>query len=582
MKTKFIYLFLFFTLFIAICTKAQLVSITPAEEVIVKSALKDELSRSRDFLAGPEFERPFFIAYTLLWGQEYKCMAKMGTIYYNRTDPGREGTIRLMIGDYTLNDENFQDSRSSYSQASAFRQLSMLPQEVDYWAIRRYFWQLSDETFRSANDHYKHKLEAMKRQGITKESYQPADYSPATPVVDLLPPITLDINKNQISEMLCKVSNAFSNDTLFVDSEVSFSAKNYITYYINTEGTDIHYPHAAVDLNLSASMFDKHGNIISEQLRFNGLSMSDLPPENDLLEACKLIKSLLLLKRNTDTIPEDYSGPVLYEGVATAEYFNRYFFEGNNSLVATRESLEDEPDRQAVKENQSDLQKYNKRLFNRDLTVMDCPSLKEYNGIKLYGSYSVDAEGIHPPDTLILVENGVLKNMLNDRVPTKNQPQPNGHSRFGGFSVFQQVVPGVLVVTSSAPKTRQELKSMLLKEADDRNLEVAMIIRPCYVGKYYCGDHYYLVNVKDQSEKLIQADVMPADSYQQTRQVRILGCSDNLQLRNDFYSYSSEYPVSYILPDTVLVDEAEFSFNGNAGYGSKPRLVPYPRVNREK
>ena len=123
---------------------------------------------------------------------------------------------------------------------------------------------------------------------------------------------------------------------------------------------------------------------------------------------------------------------------------------------------------------------------------------------------------------------------------------------------------------------------MLLKEADDRNLEVAMIVRPCFVGKYYCGEQYFLVNVKDQTEKLIQADVIPADSYQQSRQDRILGCSENLLLRNDFYSYSSEYPVSFIIPDAVLVDDSEFSFNSNAGYGSKPRLVPYPRVNTGK
>ncbi|MBK7029294.1 MAG: hypothetical protein IPH45_08775 [Bacteroidales bacterium] len=580
MKSLFNIAITFFCLGITFGSYAQLTSINPEEEKIVTSALKDELFRSFHQLNDTDMQKPFFIAYTLLWGKEYRCGAKMGTVYYDRFDPNNAGTLRLMVGNYELNDENFNDTESNYNSASAFRQFTTLPQEADYWAIRRYFWQMSDEVYRSANDHYKHKIEAINRKAGNNPNEGLRDFNPSTAVTNIKAPEVIEFDRQKMSSLLKKLSGIFLEDTVFIDSEATFNARNYMTYYYNTEGTVLHHPYTSFSINLSANCFDVNGSTLIESIGFNGLTMNELPGEDELVQACQLIKTRLLNNRIPDTIPEDYSGPVLYEGVSSADYFRKYFFEGTNTLIASREVFSNENRTQAVKQNDSDEQKYNKRIFSKDLTVMDCPSLKNFKGTPLYGYYTMDAEGITPPDTLLLVENGVLKNMLNNRIPTPNQQVPNGHSRFGGLSVNDQVAPGVLVVNAKNGKSKEELRKMLLEEAEDRNLEYAMIVRPLFIGKNYCSNQYFLVKIADQSERLIKEDISDNDSYMKTQTDRLLGFSSTQIVKNDFYSYLQELPVSYIVPDAVLVENGNFRFSSNSQYGMEKRLVPYPTIKK--
>jgi len=559
--------------------QAQLTAISPANEKTVLSAMNDEMQRNIAQLGGPEFVKPFFIAYTQVCGQTLRCTSKLGSLYEKKIRPVREGTIRLMVGSYELNDENFKGSESGYSDPSPLLQLSPLPIEDDYQAIRRYYWQMSDEVFRSANENYKHKQEAIKRKGGT---YQPdglKDFSPAPSVKKLDTPIVLPLNEDSISDLICRISKFFSGDTLYTDSEVSYSAGNYMTYYMNTESTELHFPYSNAEISIYASCFDTDGAMLNERLSFEGLSPDELPREEVLMDACRLIRERLMANRIPDTIPEDYNGPVMYEGITTANLFKQYYFYGPNTLIASREALKDENHRQTLRQDAMNDQKYNKRLFSKELTVVDCPAMKEFNGIKLYGHYTIDSEGITPPDSLLLVENGVLRNMLNDRIPTQGQPEPNGHSRFGGSSVSDQVVPSVLKVTTNNGKSKADLKKLLLEEAADRNLDYAIIVRPLFLDNYYCGEQYYRVNVADNSETLVREDVYN-DSYDSDQALRILGTSSDLTVKNDFFNYGNDTPVSFIVPDAVVIESGSFSFSRGGGSEIQKRPVPHPLTDR--
>jgi len=568
-----LFLLLVFTVLHA---KAQLVSVTPEQQTILLSALKDELNRNLTELESPGMQKPFYMAYTLVWGQEFSCTAKAGILYEKRINPVTDGSLRLMIGSYELNDENFEDENEYNGNPSPLQQLNMLPQEVDYWAVRRFFWQTTDDVFRSANEHYKHKLEVIAKKG---GSYNPdglKDFSEVKPVVKTIPAVKLSTDLDQLAGRMKQVSAYFRGDTTVISSTVQLNLSNTMTYYLNSEGTELHIPSTTYSLSIQATTLDPEGIENYESIHFEGLTPEEIPTDPELLDACSIIMGKLRNQQHLDTIPEDYHGPVLYEGVTAANYFKRYFFDGKNTLIARREPLKDENYRQVVRQNDNDQQKYNKKLFSKELSVVDISNTSEFDGVPLYGHYTMDAEGVSPQPDLLLVENGILKNLLNNRIPTHNQQEPNGHSRFSGMSVSSEIAPGVLKITTSNGKSLPELKKILVDEAAEQNLEYAIIIRPQMVGTHYCGLQYFRINVADMTEQPVLETVNPGDQWSNKQQDRILGISGQLVLRNSFFDFGQGIPVSYIVPAGVVIDQAAFSFNRHMDYRVSRRIVPYP------
>lgn len=98
------------------------------------------------------------------------------------------------------------------------------------------------------------------------------------------------------------------------------------------------------------------------------------------------------------------------------------------------------------------------------------PTLKNYNGRSLLGSYEVDEEGVLCSD-IPLVENGILKNLLTTRAPVKGFAQSNGHSRGGSPS------PSVIRISSANTHTAEELKQELLNVVKDENLPYGYIVK---------------------------------------------------------------------------------------------------------
>lgn len=525
-------------------------------------------------------QKPFFMAYTLVWGQEYTCTARFGTIYNHRTIPVNDGSLRLMVGSYELNDENFTDNNEYTGNPSPFQQLNILPQEADYWAVRRFFWQNSDDIFRSANEHYKHKLEAIAKKGGVYQPDSLKDYTPVPPVISTPPPVTISANLEHLAGRMKKVSEFFRGDTTVISSEVQLSLRNTMTYYLNSEGSELHFPYTSYTLSIQATIMDPEGVENSESILFEGLTPEEIPTDAELLEACALIRTSIQNLQQIDTIPEDYHGPVLYEGEAAASYFKRYFFDSRNTLIAEREKFTDENYRQVIRQNDNDQQKYNKKLYAKELTVEDVSTTREYLGVPLYGHYVIDAEGVPPQANLILVENGVLKNMLNDRIPTPNQIESTGHSRFNGTSVSARVAPGVLKITTNNGKSLTELRKILVEEASQQNLDYAIIVKPQQVGTHYCGLKYFRINVADMSEHPILLNVNTSANWGSKQTDRILGIADELILRNTFFDYGQGVPVSYIVPEGVVINQAGFSFNRPMDYRVSRRIVPYPPLEK--
>ena len=92
--------------------------------VIVK-AMKDELNRNLKQLDYKDYGRPFYIGYTITDANMYYINASLGALVTSENLPNRDWQVRVLVGNYQLNDENFQDiSASSGKPAALFEHSS--------------------------------------------------------------------------------------------------------------------------------------------------------------------------------------------------------------------------------------------------------------------------------------------------------------------------------------------------------------------------------------------------------------------------------------------------------------------------
>lgn len=191
-----------------------------------------------------------------------------------------------------------------------------------------------------------------------------------------------------------------------------------------------------------------------------------------------------------------------------------------------------------------------KRIISNQLTVKSLSGTKTYKGQDLDGYFQIDSEGVAPAKELVLIENGVLKNMLNGRIPTEKNTHSNGHNRFMLNDHFDRpstsIYPGVIQFTGKNPVSYTSLKSKLIEAARKAGLEYAYIIKSNYEGTR--------IYVEDGREELVRGFYDSFYSYKVFQE--ILGISNDEYISTHWSRGSVS---SYIFPKSILFKELEIS-----------------------
>src|SRR5262249_16733316 len=112
---------------------------------------------------------------------------------------------------------------------------------------------------------------------------------------------------------------------------------------------------------------------------------------------------------------------------------------------------------------------YKTRVLPNFLSVVDDPTLKEFNGKSLVGSYDQDSEGVKA-QPVTAIEKGMLVNYLVGRQPIRDFTESDGHGRSGPGS---QPVPslGVLMVKSTEREAPEALKKRMIQMITEQGRE---------------------------------------------------------------------------------------------------------------
>lgn len=448
---------------------------------IISKAMKDELGRNLNNLALENLKKPFFIGYNIYDFKVMSIKASLGAIVESNEKPYRELWSRIIVGDYKRTQENFFDTESGGDFVSGFIN-DKLPLENDYDGIRRVIWKSTDEMYKRAAETYEKKISAINQQKLSEEEAALADLFSAPVVNKKLPAVKFDFNKTKWETAARALSAIFSKYSDIYKSEVTITFIQGDEFYVNSEETETVYPFTIAAVQVNAFTQAEDGEPLFDQVLYYEVTPDDLPKLEVMKVDVKKMADNLLSLRKAQSFGESYTGPVLFEGQAVGEVLSQTLFSENEGLLAVRKLIYSDPQMlmfasQAMGKPLDD--KIGKKILSDNLTIKSTPSKVDFDGVKLIGSYQIDMEGVVPPDELNLVEKGILKTILNSRIPTPKLEGSNGSKRIKiqGSSVSSDIGPGVIDFTFSDAVKRDDLKKKLIDRAKEQGLDYAIIVK---------------------------------------------------------------------------------------------------------
>jgi TldD protein len=404
-------------------------------------ALLTELGRSKAQLKMDQLAPPYYIEYRVSDVDDYTAEAAFGALRENQRVRYRILRVVVRLGDYK------QDSY--YGQGMG--ETNILPLDDDPIALRHQIWLATDDAYKAAGQALTEKQAALKQ--FSAENNPVDDFSKVPVVTDLQPTVNLQVDERQWKQTLQDVSNLYRQypDVQTVSASLRFTASN--EYLVNSEGTVTRNGKKIYSVTLNSSAQAADGMRLNRNPFWVVAQPQELPNREHLIaEANKMLTTLTAL-RQAPIVEEDYRGPVLFSPDAADDVVASLV--GSN--VLGRKPQLGRPNRTTGAFAAS----YKTRVMPNFLTIVDDPTLQDFQGKSLVGNYGVDADGVKA-QSVTLVENGTLVNYLVGRQPIRDFPISNGHDR-AAAGTFPAPNLGVLVVKSSDAQTPEALKQRVVQ-----------------------------------------------------------------------------------------------------------------------
>jgi len=169
---------------------------------------------------------------------------------------------------------------------------------------------------------------------------------------------------------------------------------------------------------------------------------------------------------------EDYSGPVLLEGMAAPQLFAQLL--GAN-LTLPRRPVNEHGRTPPLQ--MSELEgRMGSRILPESFDVVDDPTQPTYRGRELLGFYPVDMEGVVPTPVTV-IEKGVVKSFLLTRQPVRGFEGSNGRARLPGAYGAKFAAFSNLFVKARETVPAADLKKRLIGMIEQRGKSYGLILR---------------------------------------------------------------------------------------------------------
>jgi TldD protein len=504
-------------------------------------ALLTELDRSKAQLKIEQVQSPYYIEYRVNDVDDYDAEAAFGALRESQRVRLRILRVVVRVGDYK------QDSYFGQGMGET----NILPLDNDPIALRHQIWLTTDEAYKAAGQALAEKQAEMKRFSADPN---PVDDFSKEPVVTALEPIvSLKIDQAAWNKTLEDMTNLYRQypEIQSVSASARFSAIN--EYFVDSEGTVTRNGKTTFNLQLNSSAQAEDGMRLSRNPYWMVGRAEELPSREKLLGDVKLALETVIALRKAPIVEEEYRGPVLFAPDAADDVIASLV--GSN--VIGRKPQPGRPNRTVGAFATS----YKTRVLPSFLSIIDDPTLKDFQGHSLVGSYDVDNEGVKAK-TVNVIENGMLNNYLLGRQPVRDFPASNGHGRAAPGS-FPSPSLGVLLLKSADAQSPDDLKKKILQMVTEQGKPYAY--RVDTLGPGNSPRLLYRV-FADGHEELVRGAVFSELDVRALRSNLIAVGNDPLVSNR-----SGGVPTTIICP-SLLFDELEVKRADT----SKDKLPEYP------
>ena len=535
--------------FLFIISGNFLLSVAQTDNPIL-AAIKKEVDRNFNELKMDGYPSPFFISYAITDLHHLKVTASFGAVAQSFEIRERIGLPLVLVGDYRLNNLKYEYN---------YRPQYKISLDNDPKAIGISIWTDLDDVYKQAVRNYESKKGILSQTRLTAEEQALSDYE-QTPVVNLiLPPEKTNMDRIYWETYARTASAIAQKYPDIANSQVTVTLQNRMNYYYDTAGSQYAVPYIGCHLEYMAWIMNGDGEMLSGFVHYCRSSTDSLPCLSSFIDDCEQkINSLLKLK-SAVKVEKTYTGPILFETKELVQLFDRNLLNNNLSAFPKLSNGNGGNNLEVMT---------GEKIISDQLTVKALSGTKIYNGQVLDGYYPIDGEGVVPPEELILIENGVLKNMLSNRIPTVKNQHSNGHYRLTfGAGFRRNISPGIIQITGKNVYADTDMKQELIKAARKTGLEYAYIINDNGTTRVY---------TEDGREELIRGITYVSDINTNNRINlfrKILAVSDK-EFIHSINLPSALY--TYIIPASMLFEEADLIKVNERIDFNVPVIIPKP------
>jgi len=417
-------------------------------------AMHDEMERARTRLSIQGVDKPFYIEYRLLDLDVRNVTASFGSLLANSTSRQRVMSVDVRVGDYHLDSSNFvsEDGFQGFLGSTGFVGI-----DHDYNSLRQDLWLATDQAYKAAA------TQMSLKQAFLRSLTKPPeidDFSRVQPLQKIEPRVEPDWTSRNWENEARAASAAMKDFPQIYGNRLTYYIIYATSYVMTSEGTTIRSTRSLASIESGMDTEADDGMGLHNYYAAYANRPGDLPDVATVTKGLTQASNDLMALRASPNVP-DYTGPVLFDAPAANSVLAQLL---PASLSGARPPLSMVARFDQMMQSMGGRTEWSGRVGTRvlpaDVTLIDDPTMKDFKGQPLLGAYDVDDDGVKA-EKVVLVDNGVLKNLLMSRRPGPDFTSSNGHARSAQLSDTLPLSSN-LVLQSSAALNSADLKKKFL------------------------------------------------------------------------------------------------------------------------
>lgn len=506
-------------------------NISGSESDVIFGAMKDEMERTSTQLKAENQGTPFYTDFRINASKNLLIGSTLGGIYNSTYKPSQIiGSADILLGDSMVTSAPFNVSFNCGNHA-------------DYDCIRYVLWQISDALYKSAIGQYSNKLNILKNNPKPENEASLPEHV-VLPAVEYIAPSVKEnnIDRSAMEELANTLSAIYLEYPALYNTNVQLSINYTDIYHMNSEGLKMRTPSIVMNLETKASVRTKTGAEITEYYNIP-FDCSDYSVEK-LSAELREFADAMITKSQAETVDEFYLGPILLERQCVAYSFNTVVT--NYGIARNTWDLYSRMYGYNQSSSINGGMLLGKRFLDPKLNIHIYSDMENYNGVKLGGSYTIDEDGVTPESDFLMVENGILKQLICGRTIGVGATKPTGHT------ISRNTRMSIMHVTCNKTVPGSKIKSKLIAEAKKAGLDHTYKLRNI---SYNC---YILtrIDVKTGQETVIHS---ATPSFERRELMHVIAASKEESIQS--YPYNSANFPTMIAPESMLLESVEMNLS---------------------